>query len=68
MSRCGKKVPGFCYVTRAEVALTPAEWRAKYPPPAVERRVGGSLPAGETHYYIRGHRVAEAYAIIPEGK
>lgn len=66
------QVLGFCYVTGEPLAMTPAEWRAAYPPTHF-RRVAES---GETAYYrvaavagrhVQG-RMAEAYAIIPAGR
>jgi hypothetical protein len=63
-------VRGFCYLTNKEVALTPAQWRAKYPPASHIRRTG--LAPGETWYNARGTSaqplVAEAYGIIPAGR
>lgn len=62
-------VKGFDYVTGKEVALTPAEWRRKFPPATHIRRTG--VAKGETWYNLRGPSsqplVAEAYAIIPAG-
>lgn len=65
MSR-GPQVEGFDYVTGKPVAMTPAEWRAKYPPGKYAR---DTAIAGETAYWlaVTGAKVAEAYAIIPKG-
>lgn len=64
MSR-GKPVVGFCYRTKKAITMTPKEWQQTY---SSCRRVAGD---GETAYYLPapiGGRVAEAYAIIPDGK
>lgn len=66
----GALVEGFDYVTQKHVAMTPAEWRAKYPPAKYRRQV--QRTQGETWY--ADHKTdgngwaAEAYAIIPAGK
>lgn len=68
MSR-GALVQGFDYVTGKPVAMTAAEWRAKYPAQKYRRGVS----SGETWFRPTdgewsGRLVAEAYAIIPVGK
>jgi hypothetical protein len=70
----GKQVPGFDYTTGKPVSMTAAEWREKYK--GVVRLTTGAN--GETWYKARSHVhgmgkqpgqiLAEAYAIIPEGK
>jgi hypothetical protein len=61
----GKQVQGFCYRTRKPVEMTAQEWWHMY------RECRRVVEKGETAYYLPapiGGRVAEAYAIIPEGK
>jgi hypothetical protein len=72
MSR-GGQVKGFDYRTHKSVSMTPAEWRKAFPPDKYVRAIVKQAP-GETWYRWRtrtghaGELVAEAYAIIPEGK
>jgi hypothetical protein len=72
MSR-GAAVKGFDYRTHKPLSMTPAEWRKAFPSEQFMRAVVKHAP-GETWYRWRlstghaGELVAEAYAIIPEGK
>jgi hypothetical protein len=68
----GPQVLGFDYATKAQVSMTPAEWRAKYPR-ATHRRDARTIHTGgesrpETWYWHGRELAAEAYAIIPAGK
>lgn len=63
-------VKGFDYVTGKEVAMTPKQWREKYPAHAYRRATVSTKDGPETWYRASPTRVisAEAYAIIPAGR